>query len=54
MNKSNTGIEFGMKVVIGVIILSLLLFTFLLTVGYYFDDIRSPAASERSVPAPVE
>lgn len=42
----------GMKIVIGAIILSILLFIAGMVFVYFWDDIMSPAGDENSVPAP--
>lgn len=43
----------GMKIVIGALILSILLFVLGLFAGYFFDDIKHPSENEASVPAPT-
>lgn len=43
----------GMKIIIGAIILSVLIFIAGLAVAYYWDEIRNPPGNEQSVPAPT-
>ena len=46
--------EFGTdkKIILGLILLSLVLFVVGLSVGYYWDSIKNPPGDENSVTAP--
>lgn len=48
----NYSIGNEMRIVVAAIFVSIALFITLLFVGYYLDDIKSPAADESSYPAP--